>query len=208
MQPGTGSPMLRVRPWMGPGTLSAAALKADAGPLVLGITTPDTSIRANARVLARNALQDALGILLGRPAREVPLISEPGQPIRLGLPAPRIGLSVSHEPGLTLAAIHLGKEIGVDLMRIDQRPDWLSDWETVARDYLGPQAAARIARLPPAEQAHAFARAWTGLEASLKCHGLPLQEWAPALECTLARCQLFELDLPATFAGTLAVRSA
>lgn len=171
---------------------------------MLGVATPDTAVRDVARQLARQALREALGILLERPSEAMRLSSQPGQPLRLDLPGPHIGLSVSHERGLTLAAIHPGGAVGIDLMQVEQRFDWLPDWEPVARAYLGGRASDRIARQPPAERAHAFAREWTRLEAFLKCHGLPLQEWCPALERKLMRCRFFQLDLPEGFVGTLA----
>lgn len=203
--------VLPVRPWPAPRSicapLPADTARADALPLVLSIATPDTSIRDAARALARSALRETLGELLQRAPDSVPLISRPGQPIRLDAPGTQPGLSVSHERGLTLAAIHFGGAVGIDLMRVGQPSDCLADWEPVARDYLGRRAADRIAGLAPAERAPAFARAWTRLEASLKCHGLQMQEWSAALEQKLARCRLFELDLPPGFIGTLALPS-
>lgn len=175
------------------------------GPIVLSIATPDTPIRDAARQLARDALREALGILLDRAPRDIPLISRPGEPLRLDLPDCRVGLSLSHEPGLTLAAINMHGPVGIDLMRIERKIDWLSDWEPVAHDYLGPQAAARIGDLPHARRAEAFARAWTRLEARLKCRAMPLQEWSPALEQQLACCRTCDIALPEGLVGTLAV---
>lgn len=197
-------PALKVQPWRGPAAVSAAALRPGSPPLVLGIATPDGAVRDAAREAARTMLRGALSVLLKRPPEAVPLVSRPGHPVRLDLPGTRIGLSVSHERGLTIAAIHPGGPVGVDLMRVEQRPGWLPDWESVARDYLGRESAHRIGELPPAERPCAFAAAWTGLEAGLKCHGMPLQEWNPAREATLMRCTLFRLDLPHGFIGTLA----
>ena len=205
MQQATDRPALEVWRWDGPGSLPAEALRTDAGPIVLGIATPDTPIRDAARALGRAALREALGRLLDRAPHDIPLMSRPGEPLRLGLPDMHIGLSLSHEPGLTLAAINMRGAVGVDLMRVEKNADWLSGWEAVARDYLGPQVAARIGSLPAAQQAHAFAHAWTRLEACLKCRALPLQEWRPALERQLACCRTYDIALPQGLAGTLAV---
>ncbi|MEN3296301.1 MAG: 4-phosphopantetheinyl transferase [Burkholderiales bacterium] len=196
--------MLKVQPWPGLHSLSAAALRADANPVVLAVATPDTAIRDVARGLVRQALREVLGVLLECPPEAVPLVSQPGQPLRLNTGGRQIGLSVSHERGLTLAAIHVGGAVGIDLMRIEQRADWLPDWEPVALAYLGGEARNRIARHSPVERPQSFAREWTGHEACLKCGGLPLQEWSPALQQKLLRCRLFELDLPERFIGTLA----
>jgi 4'-phosphopantetheinyl transferase len=201
----TAGSLLKVQPWPGPHPLSAAALGADANPVVLAVATPDTAIRDVARDLVRQALREALGVLLECPPNAVRLVSQPGQPLRLDTPGPQIGLSVSHERGLSLAAIHAGGAVGIDLMRVEQRSDWLPDWEPVARAYLGHQAHDRIARQPPPNRPQSFAREWTRLEACLKCRSLPLQEWSPALQRELLRCRLFDLDLPDDgFVGTLA----
>lgn len=199
--------MLRVQPWPGPVSICATERRSDANPIVFGIATPDILIRDTARELARKALREVLGVLLGRPPETVLLVSRPGHPIRLDIPGLHAGLSVSHEPGLTIAAIHLGGAVGIDLMRVEQGPDWLSDWEPVARDYLGQQASDRIARQPPAERLRAFGCEWTRFEASLKCLAMPLQEWSPALEHELMCCRLFDLDLPDGFIGSVAVCS-
>jgi 4'-phosphopantetheinyl transferase len=206
----TSSPLmdcstLPVLPWSGPHRISSAVLQADAAPLVLAIETPETSIRDAARALARAALREAFGVLLGRSPETVPLLARPGYPIVLDIPGLHAGISVSHEPGLTIAAIRLGGAVGVDLMRVDTRPDWLPDWEALACDYLGPHVAERIARRVPADRARSFAREWTRLEASLKCLAMPLQEWCPALERKLTCCCLFDLDVPEGFIGSLAV---
>lgn len=198
-------PALEVWRWNGPGSLPAAALRANDGPIVLGIATPDTPIRNHARVLGRSALRDALGILLGRAPHDIPLISQPGEPLRLDLPGLRIGLSLSHEPGLTLAAIHMQGAVGIDLMRVEKDTNGLSGLDLVARDYFGPQAAARIGGLPRARQAQAFALAWTRLEACLKCRAMPLQEWSPALERQLEPCSTHDIALPEGLVATLAV---
>lgn len=198
---------LAVQHWAGPGTLDIAALRQKDTPLVLSVATPDTPIRDGARALARSALRDALGILLDRPPRDIPLIAVPGQPLRLDLPESRIGLSLSHEPGLSLAAIHARGAVGIDLMRVDESELTASDREAVARDYLGPQAAAVIGALPAAAQSYAFARAWTRLEAGLKCHGMHLQEWSPELEHLLECCRVLDLDVPHGFVAALALPS-
>lgn len=202
-------PVLPVQSWPGPVSIDATAAATD--PIVFSIATPEISIRDTARELARQALREVLGILLDRAPEAVPLVSRPGHPIRLDTPGLHAGLSLSHEPGLTIAAIHLGGAVGVDLMRVEQGPDWLSsgssDWQALARDYLGPQASDRIARRPPPQRVRVFAREWTRFEASLKCLAMPLQEWSPALEHELMRCRLFDLDVPDGFIGSLAVYS-
>ena len=132
------------------------------------------------------------------------LKSIPGQPLRVEQPShgQNIGLSISHEAGLSVAALRRNGPVGVDIMRI--APAF--DWQALARDYLGPQAVRRIASQPESEKPMAFAREWTRLEAGLKCLGLALQEWSPALAERLESCQLMALDLPSGLCGAVAWR--
>jgi 4'-phosphopantetheinyl transferase len=171
---------------------------------VISVATTDTTIRHDARMWIRKALCEALGGLLGCPADAVPLIAKRGHPPQLDLPGGHMGLSISHESGLTLAAIHLEGRVGIDLIRVGNQPNWLPDWEDVARAYLGEQAIRRISRLPPAQRPRAFAHAWTIFEACLKCAGLALAETNPALERSLSRCRVIGLDLPEGLVGTVA----
>lgn len=108
-----------------------------------------------------------------------------------------IGYSISHESGLSLAVINLHGAIGIDILQVQE----IADWQTVARDYLGPDTAQTLAALPPAQRPFALAHAWTAREAALKCLGLALQEWTPAD----LPCQVSELILPAGYAGSVSV---
>jgi 4'-phosphopantetheinyl transferase len=75
-------------------------------------------------------------------------------------------------------------------------------WARVAHDYLGMAVACRLAALSDADRPYAFAQAWAELEARLKLHGLPLSEWTSSLD----ECRVLPLELPAGFAGALAVQ--
>lgn len=177
----------------------------DRNLIVIGTRTPDTTLRDDARLRIRKALRETLGALLDCPPEAVPLIAERGHPPQLDLPTRRIGLSISHERGLTLAAIHMDGQVGIDLMRTPNQPNWMRDWEDVTRSYLGEQATRRISRLPPAQRPRAFAHAWTTFEASLKCLGLALTETNPALERRLSRCLIINLKLPEGLIGSVAI---
>lgn len=200
-------PLLAVHPWPGSAHLLRAASQQQNGLIVIGVTTPMTTQRELSRQRIRIAVHEALVVLLALPPEAIQLLSVPGQPPQIKLPAfpaQRIGLSISHEPGLTLAAICLRGAIGIDLMRSEDHPDSQQDWQAVVRDYLGPQACARINGNPPAVRPLAFAQEWTRLEAVLKCHGQALTEWNPELEHRMLRCHMSELDLPAGLVGTVA----
>lgn len=171
--------------------------------LVIGTVTPQSPIRDIARQRVRDALREVLATLLGCDPSAVPLISRPGAPPRLDLLGSPMGLSVTHEPGLSLAAIHLHGPVGIDVMRVADFPDW----EALARDYLGQAKAAVLANLPSAARAEALARAWTEHEAALKCQVRGLSEWDSEVAETLAGCRSFPLALPAGYAGHAAIRA-
>jgi len=75
----------------------------------------------------------------------------------------------------------------------------------LARDYLGPGAAAALAKLPAEQRQCAFAQAWTRLEARLKCLALELREWTPEFEVRLAACSVAELAMPAGWVAAVAI---
>lgn len=185
--------------WANPGMPLPAH---DGTPYLIAVPTPHTSLRGQARELVRTALRESLGRLLGCAPEAVPLDIRPGQAPVLNLSTTSIHLSISHEAGLSLAAIRVGGPVGVDLMACDVAA--LPDQEALARDYLGPQAAATLHGASTAQRQIAFARLWTAHEACLKCLGLPLQEWSPVLGATIARCRVAALRLPAGYIGAAA----
>ncbi|NDP62034.1 4'-phosphopantetheinyl transferase superfamily protein [Polaromonas sp.] len=188
----------------GSGLLGSAGSGRAAELLVISVVTPDSTLREAARAQMRDALREVLSLQLGCAPESVVLQSIPGQPLRVEHPVhgKNIGLSVSHEAGLSVAALRHNGPVGVDILRI--APAF--DWQAVAHDYLCPQAIRRIAGQPESEQPLAFAREWTRLEAGLKCLGLALQEWSPALAERLESCRVMELDTPAGLCGAVACR--
>jgi 4'-phosphopantetheinyl transferase len=188
------------------------------GVIVIALATDDERGRSDgvgnrtcARAKIRLAVQQMLGALLGQSPGRIILTSIPGHAPAIVIAsdgAPRqgrsIGLSISHEAGLSLAAINLHGQIGVDLMRVPQASG-LDDWDDLmllARDYLAPACAAALAGVAPELRREAFASAWTAHEASLKCRGLALAEWHPAP--LMAALRIATLDLPAPFIGSVA----
>lgn len=188
----------------GSGLLGPAGSGAAADLLVISVVTPDSTLREAARAQMRHAVREVLSLQLGCAPESVVLKSIPGQPLRVEHPphGQNIGLSISHEAGLSVAALRRNGPVGVDILRIAPTVDW----QAVACDYLGPQAVRRITGLPEPEQPLAFAREWTRLEAGLKCLGLALQEWNPALGQQLESCRVMELDLSAGLCGAVAWR--
>lgn len=188
------APALALHPW--PGALPVP----QNGLIIVSSACPAGTSRELARERIRLAVRQALAHLLGQRVDAITLESKPGQAPRILLTASGsvsgAGISISHEDGLSVAAVNLHGPVGVDLMRVAH----LADWHSVARDYLGPLVADALAALAPEHRAHAFARAWTERESSLKCLGLALREWAP-----IASCRCIGLALPAGLCGTLAV---
>lgn len=182
-----------VHPWPGP------LPETGCGVCVLALNTAGLA-RPEARALARRAIIALLADWLSVPHEQIKLPATPGQAQRIDLgqhPAIDLpGCSISHEAGLSLAAINLHGPIGVDLMR----PRDIPDWAALARDYLGPATARALAACAPAQRANALARAWTAREASLKCLGLALAEWTPTRPC-----RVLPLALPEGWLGALAL---
>lgn len=173
--------------------------------LVFWLDTPHTTHREVARRLVRRALRETLAGWLACPPAEIELASSPGQALQLILPERAIGLSLSHEPGISLVAINPAGAVGVDVLR-PELPD-MSDAELarLADDYLDPETARAIARLASADRRSAFARAWTCLEAGLKCRGDALTEWSPARSRTLDDYACRLLCLPRGTVGSVVV---
>jgi 4'-phosphopantetheinyl transferase len=190
---------LSVRWWDGGGFADAPA--SDSALQVVGVRgQPD---RATARRTIRLAVRAALAEASGLPASSIQLCGAPGEaPYALLGDGRRIGLSISHDGDLSVAALRLDAgAVGIDLMRVTDVPDW----QAVARDYLGLACAAALARVPAPARDAAFARAWSEREARLKCRGLALTEWVASDEPSLSACACLSLLLPEGYMGSVAV---
>ena len=163
--------------------------------LIVAVNTENTAIRDAARQQVRQVLRELLG--------DEPLVSTPGQAIRVARPGSKIGISVSHEARLSLVAVNFAGPVGIDLMR-SLSADWHEQIPGLAQDYLGPQSARYLAGLSCEEQAQHFAEAWTQHEARLKYLGLGLQEWQLALAQRLSAIYVEQLSLPDGYIGAVA----
>ena len=172
-------------------------LPAPEGVVVIGIEGDGD--RPRARVRIREAIHDALLALTGD---SVTLHGASGAaPWAIGADGKRIGLSISHEGALSIAAIHLHGAVGVDMLHTQLPADALA----VTLDYLGPAAAQALTVADPADRPAAFAAAWTDHEARLKCLGIDLGEWRD--DPLLATCRVASLELPQGLTGTLALKA-
>lgn len=117
---------------------------------------------ARGRALLRRLVSRELG---GRPC-EVPVeVSRTGS---LSLRGIRAGVSLSHSVQWTVAAVHHGGEVGVDVQEPPQRLD-----DGLVRRCLGPSAPAVLA-MPTPGRGTTFAQVWAAQEACVKAVGLGL----------------------------------
>ena len=191
--------------WVAPGAAVPSwrsALPPSAPLFLIAVDTTDTS-RPVARQHIRTALQSVLGELWQCQPADVALTTTPGEPLRAHGPhSLNWGLSLSHDTGLSVAAVNRHGPVGVDIVRVSTA----FDWRATAHDYLGPDVASDIAALPLSAQNETFLKAWTQHEARLKCLSLGLMEWSPALHAHFSVLQTAPLDLPAEWLGTVAYR--
>lgn len=194
-----------VHAWPEDQWLAVQALHSAQAMAVISIATPATENRQVARSLVRSALRETLAVLLGQPAASVDLVSPLGGAIYADAPVGQLSLSISHSPGVSVAAICRGAAIGIDVMQIEAITLGDPEWMRLAGEYLGPQVRAKLQSAPPSIFPSAFAQAWTDFEAALKCLGLGLTEWSPELARRLASCQVMALNLPANCCGSVAI---
>lgn len=197
--------LVAVHAWPQSVQLAVDELRSDRAMTVISVPSPVTTNRLLARDLVRAALRQTLAAFLCQPLASITLVSLSGQAIRVDSPLAHLHLSVSHMPGMSVAAISRGAAIGVDVMLVERDAAAMPDWARVALDYLGPAVSDRLQRTPPAQRPAAFAQAWTNFEACLKCLDLGLTEWTPVLAQQLATCRDMPLDLPENCRGAIAI---
>lgn len=151
----------------------------DAGPACLeqlqGYISLDEQIRSQTfrsgqdrrRFLAaRGILRDILARYANRAPAELEFANGPqGKPfldLDSGL---RFNLSHSHE--LALYAVALGREVGIDVERVELH----LAGDEIAERLFSPQDLSRLRAVPPAQRTRAFFEFWTRREAYLKARG-------------------------------------
>lgn len=189
------------------GDASGLRLAEPRGLALLGVRgqLARESDREAARLRIRAALTAALaahvGIDAGRIALHSPEGVAPWAIVARDAGDQRVALSISHDGDLSVAAYSFSGAVGIDVMSISPVPDW----RAVARDYLGPVTARKLAARPDGERDAAFAHAWSEHEARLKCLGLPLSEWCDERAVALQSCRCFPLALPESYVGYVAL---
>ena len=183
---------------------SADDIPVNQSLIVIAVRTLPTTVRSQARKLIRLAITQVLADKLSCPYTEIKLTSQSGQSVKVSQPRQTIGLSISHEPDLSLAAINMNGKVGVDLIDVKSIPNNHEIYK-LALEYLGAQVAESLSLLPSEVQKHAFANAWTEFEARLKCQGGSLDEWTASSALQLNTLNIRPLELPEGYIGTVAL---
>lgn len=183
--------------------MDSCKLHVENGLVVIALQTELGTQREETRQRVRVAIQEALALLLNCSVSEIKLQSQTGQAVKLADANHHIGLSISHEPGLSVAAINMHGQVGVDLMAIDSIPTY-AELPMIAAEYLGAKVAEYISSQTAETQKKAFATAWTTFEASLKLNGLSLVEWSPASDEQLKNVTSIKLNLADGYIGAIA----
>jgi 4'-phosphopantetheinyl transferase len=175
--------------------------------------------------LAENFITDhgRLRLILGAYTQSCPetlvfAVNQFGKP-QLAFPDCSLRFNLSHTTGLTLLAVCLDAELGIDVEAV--RP--IDDWREIARSHFSAQENDALHATTESDQQNAFFRCWTRKEALIKACGqglsLPLdtftvslspEQFPPLLWCAwdqqeVSRWALVSLGLGSEFVGALAI---
>lgn len=172
-------------------------------------------------VVGRGILRILLGKYLGRGPRDIVFCyGARGKPGVMDRGSPPVHFNVAHAEGLAYYAFTRQGEIGVDVERIREVPEW----ETIATSLFTPGELGRLCACAAERRREEFFCAWTRQEAVVKAHGVGLggatggsrpaatradNENAPAGR--IGDCPAFavhSLEAGAGFVGALAVAPA
>jgi 4'-phosphopantetheinyl transferase len=172
------------------------------------LLSPDESARADRFkvplprrhfIVCRATLRRLLGESLNRDPRDVEFDYGPhGKPaLRQGADLPqRLEFSVSHSADQALIAMTIGRQLGVDLERMDSSVRILK----LATRFFSQREADELNDLPEADQLAGFYRGWTSKESYIKATGLglafPLNKFSVSLNPHLPASLLEVVDQP------------
>ena len=139
--------------------------------------SPDERARAQAArspayrteyVLTRLVLRELLGAYLQLSPSEIRVrYNEHGKPMLAPPLDQALQFNVSHCAGIALLAFTCGRELGVDVDRLDR----VSDWQAVAQRNFSPEECATLAAMPESVRREACTRTWIRKEAYAKARG-------------------------------------
>lgn len=116
-------------------------------------------------VTGRAILRTILGGYLGRDPAGLTLLHGPhGKPRLAG---ESLYFNVTHADSIALYAVARGGQVGIDIERVREIPDWAG----IARNFFAPGEQERLQRLAADRRELAFLQAWTRREALLKTSG-------------------------------------
>ena len=129
-------------------------------------------------------LRELLGRYLDRPAADVELAETPGgKKPRLaagtGTGTGGVYFNLSHSGEVAMAVVGTGREVGVDVESLADRPRPL---ESLGPRVLSSAELAQLAAAESSERQRAFLRAWTRKEAVLKAGGTGIDRDLPEVE--------------------------
>jgi len=158
-------------------------------PVLVRVATAAT--RQSARRELRAALHQILAAWTALAPRELPLRETPRGPVWLGdLDGHSLDISLSYGEEEGWIGLLRGGWIGIDAMRATP----VAEAKQVAHHYLGPTASEEPQHA--SDPVHAFALAWTELEARLKCMKRELTEWPGSQIDVAAQCSIRHITLP------------
>lgn len=153
--------------------------------------------------VGRGTLRVLLGGYLGRAPQEIAFrYGANGKPMlapERGA-APSLHFNLTHSDGVALLAFTRVGEVGIDLERIRELPDW----QAIAEASLPPRQLERLWRQPVHRRRDEFFRAWTQQEALLKAAGTGLGGIPHRVE----DIKVYPLRAEPGFAAALAVTGA
>lgn len=119
-------------------------------------------------ILCRGTLREVLAPYLELNPAAIRLVYN-----RYGKPSvanSEVRFNVSHSGAFAMLAVSRGREVGLDLERIDSR----FAQEQIPERFFSPREVEQLRALPAREQTAAFFRCWTRKEAYIKARGLGL----------------------------------
>jgi 4'-phosphopantetheinyl transferase len=145
---------------------------------------------ARSRFLASHgALRIVLGAYVGREPRELSFVlSDKGKPaFSAETSTKRLCFNLSHSGDFALIALAAGREVGVDIERVQDRPDMYQPQNS----FLAPGEQVRLNELAPSQRRDFFYRVWTCKEAVLKATGQGIASGlrSPDLSLNLTQAQ-------------------
>ena len=169
-------------------------------PVLIRVATPLS--RPAARQALRTALRRILAAWSNLLPEQLPLQESNRGPVWSGhIDSHTLDISLAYAEHDGLIGLMLDGLIGVDVMPIQR----ITEAEAVALHYLGSGTMNAIQR--DVDPPMAFAQAWTGLEARIKCLKRELNEWHMTPEFEASQCSIQNLVLPDNLMVSLATLS-